>query len=267
MHKPSSLKDYIVAFSITIGLAILFSLYLLTRQGYILSAPTGIDVLTVPNKILASVAMTLLAFTLLIGPLTRYFDRFDTWLGYRKEIGIVAGFLAVLHGVVSYYLLPITFPNEWIDWGSLQFGAGLVGAIILASLFAVSFRKAIMILTASRWWFFQRFGLHVVIVATLIHVYVMKWDSWVLWFQTNGTPTPETVAPWLPGLALLTTLFITWVVVVRLYESFFLFRSLGVIPKEISMDPILKANGRRFFFLSFSVFVLLKIIIVFRFVL
>lgn len=264
MHKPSSLKDYLVAFSITGGLAVIFSIYLFTREGYILNAPANVDLLTVPNKILASIAMTLLAFTLLIGPLTRYFDRFDTWLGYRKEIGIVAGFLAVLHGLVSYYLLPNTFPKEWIEWSALQFGAGLVGAILLASLFAISFRKAIMTLTASRWWFFQRFGLHTVIVATLIHVYVMKWDSWVLWLNTPLVSTPETVAPWLPGLALLTTLFITWVVIVRLYESFFLFRSLGITPKEISMDPVLKAKGRRFFLWSFSIFVLLKLIILFR---
>lgn len=264
MHKPSSLKDYLVAFSIAGALAVVFSIYLFTREGYILDAPSSIDLLTVPNKILASVAMMLLAFTLLIGPVTRYFDRFDTWLGYRKEIGIVAGFLAVLHGFVSYYLLPLTFPNEWIDWGSLQFGAGLIGAILLASLFAISFRKAIMTLTAPRWWFFQRFGLHIVIVATLIHVYVMKWDSWVLWLRTSDAPTPETVAPWLPGLALLTTLFITWVVIVRLYESFFLFRSLGITPKEISMDPVLKAKGRRFLLFSFLIFALLKLIILLR---
>ncbi|MBP9728154.1 MAG: ferric reductase-like transmembrane domain-containing protein [Candidatus Moranbacteria bacterium] len=264
MHKPSSLKDYIVAFSIAGGLAIIFSLYLFTRQGYLLDAPASIDTLAMPNKILASVAMTLLAFTLLIGPLTRFFDRFDTWLGYRKEIGIVAGFLAVLHGLVSYYLLPLTFPKEWIEWSTPQFGAGLIGAIILTALFAISFRKAIMALTASRWWFLQRFGLHVAIVATLAHVYIMKWDSWVLWFNESGPSTPETIAPWLPGLAILTTLFITWVVIVRLYESLFLFRSLGVVPKEISMDPLLKARGRRFFLFSLAIFILLKLIILFR---
>lgn len=265
-HKPSSLRDYVIALLITVSLTVLFGAYLLFRRGYLFDAPPITDMLYVPNKVLAGVAMTLLALTFIIGPITRYFDRFDKWLGYRKEIGIVAGFLAVLHGIISYYLLPIEFPREWIEFTTLQFGAGLIGAGLLVFLFLISFKKTITLLGAGSWWFLQRWGLRLVIALTLLHVYVMKWDGWVKWLtQGGGNATVKLANPWLPGLGILATLFITWVVIVRLYESIFLFRNVGLTTREISIDPVLRARGRRFFLISLSVLILCYAIIFTRF--
>lgn len=267
MHKPSSLRDYLIAILISGTLLVLFGAYLLIRRGYFFDAPPTADMLYVPNKALAGAAMTLLALTFIIGPVTRYFDRFDTWLGYRKEIGIMAGFLAILHGLVSYYLLPLKFPNTWIDFTALEFGAGLVGAILLGLLFFISFKSAIALLGAARWWFLQRWGLRLVVGLTLAHVYVMKWEGWVRWLtKSSGQATAELANPTLPGLGILVTLFITWVVIVRLYESVFLFRDTGLTTKEISMDPILRARGRKFFLASFSVLVVLYVIVALRWV-
>lgn len=266
MHKPSSLWDYTIATLIAASLVAFFSLYLSFRHGYLFNAPPTADTLYVFNKILIGAGTVLLAFTFLIGPIVRYFDRFDTWLSYRKEIGIVAGFLAVAHGLVSYYLLPLKFPQEWIEFSSVEFGAGLIGAILLVILFVLSWKHVILLVGGGPWWFLQRWGLRAVIVATLVHVYVMKWSAWVKWWQQGGTATPELIHPLMPALGLLVTLFLTWVVIIRLYESLFLFRDLGWKSKEISIDPVLKGRGRRFFLGTFWILVLLYIAVFIRFI-
>jgi DMSO/TMAO reductase YedYZ heme-binding membrane subunit len=254
MHKPSSLRDYLIAGLIATSLFVFFCLYLSFRHGALFGAPMT-DTLYYPNKALAGVAMTMLALTFLIGPIVRYFDRYDTWLSYRKEIGILAGFLAVIHGLVSYYLLPIKFPRVWIEFSAIEFCAGLVGAILLVALFVLSWKSIILLVGGGTWWFLQRWGLRVTVIATLIHVYVMKWSSWVTWYTTGNN---------LPALGLLLTLFITWVVVVRLYESLFLFRACGFATKEICMDIEIKSRGRRFFLTSFVVYALLTAFMLLR---
>lgn len=266
MHKPSSLRDYIIALLMASSLTAFFSLYLLVRRGYLFDAPPTADTLYVFNKVIIGAGTVLLALTFLIGPIVRYFDRFDKWLGYRKEIGIVGGFLALSHAVMSYFFLPLKFPSSGLDFDQLTFAAGLVGAILLIFLFIISFKKAIDIIGASRWWFLQRWGLRLVIAATLIHVYAMKWEGWVKWFKQGGKVTPELAHPLLPGLGLLVSLFLTWVIIVRLYESIFLFKNFGLATKEISMDPVLKARGRKFFVGSFWILVLLYVTVFVRFI-
>lgn len=267
MHKPSSMRDYLIAILIAVSLLVFFAFYLFLRRGYLLDAPTTADLLYLPNKALAGVAMTLLAFTFLIGPIVRYFDRFDRWLSYRKEIGVVAAFFAVIHGLVSYYFLPLKFPQQWIEFSTWEFGAGLAGVIILVLLYILSFKGIIATLDGSLWWFLQRWGLRLAVLATLIHVYVMKWDGWFSWLtQGSGRVTPELANPWLPSLAILATLFITWVIIIRLYESIFLFRDYGFKTKEISMDQEIKSRGRRFFLISLTVLGILYLVVIVRWI-
>ena len=256
-HKPSNSRDYFIAILLAVVVMVLFSCYLLVRRGYYFDAPPTADMLYVPNKALAGVGMVMLALTFLIGPITRYFDRFDKWLGLRKELGIVGAFLIVLHGIISYGFLPKKFSREYMSFLSLEFAAGLVGAILLTFLFVISFRKMIEFLGAQRWWFLQRWGMRLAILLAVIHVYDMKWAGWVKWLtKAPGAPTAELANPWMPGLGLYVGMFLGWVVIVRLYETLFLFKNIGLVSKEISTDPVLKARGRRFFLGSLAVLVI-----------
>lgn len=267
MHKPSGLRDYLIASLLAAVLVAFFSLYLITRRGYFFDAPPTADPLFVPNKAIASAGMTLLAFTFLIGPLSRYFNRWDHLLAYRKEIGIVGGFLAITHGFISYFFLPIKFPQEWLDFTSWEFGAGLVGAFLLIFLFILSLKRVIVLMEGKTWWLWQRWGLRLVIVATLVHVFVMKWASWVKWLkQGGGKATAELANPSMPGLGILASLFIAWVVIVRLYESIFLFKDFGFAPKEIVMDETLRLRGRRFIQLSFLTLIALYVFVTTRWI-
>jgi DMSO/TMAO reductase YedYZ heme-binding membrane subunit len=264
MHKPSSTRDYVIALLIATSLTVFFGLYLFIRRGYLFDAPPTADTLYVPNKAIVGAGTILLAFTFLIGPIVRYFDRFDKWLGYRKEIGIVGGFLVFSHAIISYFFLPLKFPQSKLDLDSLTFGAGLLGTLLLIFLFIISFKKVTEMMDGSRWWFLQRWGLRLVILFTLIHVYSMKWAGWIKWLKQGGTSTIELSNPSMAGLGILVMMFVTWVVIVRLYESIFVFRNFGLATKEITLDIALKTRGRNFFIRSFWVLVVLYFFIITR---
>lgn len=266
-HKSFVSRDYLIAIFISGGIAVLFSCYLLIRRGYYFDAPLTADMLYVPNKAIAGAGMVMLALTFLIGPITRYFDRFDKWLGLRKELGIVGAFLITAHGIVSYFALPKKFSSEYISFFSFEFGAGLLGVLLLVFLFIISFRKMIEFLGAGRWWFLQRWGIRLTLLLAAIHVYDMKWAGWMKWLTKKpGMPTAELANPWMPALGLYVGMLISWVVIVRLYEMLFLFRNIGLVSKEISTDPVLKARGRRFFLGSLVIFLASCIIVALRWV-
>lgn len=266
-HKPSSRRDYLIALLVAAVFFVLFSCYLLVRRGYYFDAPPTADMLYVPNKALAGAGITLLALTFLIGPISRSFDRFDHWVGLRKELGIVGAFFIFAHAIISYFLLPKKFPEERFSFTSLEWAAGLAGTILLVLLFIISFRKLIELIGPARWWFMQRWGLRLVMLLAVLHVFDMKWAGWVKWFtKSPAGPMAELANPWMPGLGMLVSLFVGWVMLVRLYEMFFLFRSAGFDSKEISTDPVLKLRGRRFFLGSLALLVVAYCIVALRWV-
>lgn len=266
MHKPSNWRDYFIACFIALILFVLLGSYLYVRRGYMFDAPASAGLLYVPNKVIASAGLVMLALVFLIGPIARYFDRFDHWLNYRKEIGIVGGFLAIAHGIISAWFVPAKFSVEGL-FSPERFDtaiAGLAGALLLSALIVISLKSLIEKIGGSRWWFLQRWGLRLVIFFSLYHVIVMKWHGWTTWFQQGAKQTPELLSPWMTPASILVTLFIVWVVLVRVYESVFLFRDLGLQTKEIVMDPVLKTRGRKFFLFTFWLFTILYAVVLTR---
>lgn len=266
MHKPSNTRDYVISILISVVLMSIFGAYLLVRRGYFLDAPTTADMLYVPNKAFAGTGVFMIALTFLIGPLVRYFHHFSSWLQYRKEIGIVGGFIVITHGVISFFLLPKKFPQSRFNLDNNEFVWGLIGISLLIFLFILSFKKAIEFIGSARWWFLQRWGLRLVVLATVMHVAPMKWSGWVKWFMEGGKVTPELAHPLMPGAGILVSIFVAWVIIVRLYESIFLFRSIGLKSKEITSDKQLTIRGRHFFLISFWLMIGIYIIICTRWI-
>src|SRR6185369_10777698 len=169
-HKPSSTWDYAVAFFVAFLLFVFFGTYLYIRRGYMFDAPLTADPLYVPNKVIASTGLVMLGLVFLIGPVSRYFDKFDKWIGYRKEVGIVAGFLLIAHGVISYAFSPKKFPADTF-FEPYNFNttlAGLAGILLLVFLTVISLKFFIEKLGGVRWWFLQRWGLRLVVVFSLL---------------------------------------------------------------------------------------------------
>ncbi len=254
--KPFSFHDYVVSILIALVLTVFYGGYYMIQRTYFFNAPPGIDAFYVPDKVIAVVGMILLAFTFLIGPIYRYFNAFDYMIQYRKEIGIVGGFFALFHPLVAYFFLPLIFPQSEIPLTSVTYGAGLAGSLVVIFLMFISFQNAVILLGANRWWFLHRFGLRLVILFAVIHFFCIEWNSWVQWLtQSAGKPSAELLYPWMPEPTTFAGLFVVWVVIVRLYETVFLYRDLGLKPKEIAPDANLRLRGRRFFIYSFGVLI------------
>lgn len=202
-------EQYGAALVVAIPLFIILSFYLFYRRGYY-------D-LYIANKILAGVAAILLGLVLLIGPLGRLFAFPDRYVQYRKELGIIAFFLALSHSIVSSFFLPSKFPwADFIEKLNWPFIFGLTAIIVLIAIFFISNNRAVLAIGEKWWWRLQYWGVRLVFTLTLLHVFIMKWDGWLKWYKKGGGQ--ELVHPEWPGAGLLVGWFMAMVVFVRLAE-------------------------------------------------
>jgi DMSO/TMAO reductase YedYZ heme-binding membrane subunit len=202
-------EQYGSAVLVAVPIFIAFSVYLYYRRGYY-------D-LYIVNKILAGEATVLLGFVLLIGPLSRYFTVFDKYVQYRKELGIVAMWLAVAHSLSSLFFLPGHFSLErFFTTGLLTTVFGLAAGVILIGLFMISREKIKHALGVKRWWHMQFWGVRTAFLLIALHVGFLKMSSWISWYQKGGGA--ELAHPEWPGAGLLVGWFIAFVIVVRLAE-------------------------------------------------
>ncbi len=194
------LQQYGAALMAAVPVFVSLSLYIFYRRGYY-------D-LYIANKVVAGDAAILLSIIFVLGPLSRFFNVFDRYLQYRKEIGIVAFFLALVHGLISSarYFSGFSWPLIF----------GLAALVILVFLFLISFGLVENALGNSRWWWLQNWGLRLAVLLTALHVFMMKFPGWVKWYQVGG----ETglAHPELPGASLLLGWLVVFAFLIRLAE-------------------------------------------------
>lgn len=209
LNWKTQFQDYGIALAVAIPPYVVLSVYLFYRRGYY-------D-LYIANKILAGVSTILFGLVLLIGVLSRYFSFPDRFVKYRKELGIVAFFLALAHGLVSFFWLPQKFPTA-LFLGTLNwsFIFGLVALVILLLTFFISNDQAMKTIGRKKWWRLQYLSVRLVFLLIILHVFIMKWSGWIRWYKVGGGP--ELVHPEWPGAGLLVGWFMVFVVLVRLAE-------------------------------------------------
>lgn len=202
-------QQYGPALAAAISLFVILSVYLFFRRGYY-------D-LYIANKIFAGAAAILLGIVLLIGPGSRLFSFPDRYIQYRKELGIVAFFLALIHGIVSFFFLPSKFSiPQFFGTGWYPFIFGLIATIVLVAIFFISNDRVMTAIGRERWWQLQYWGMRLAFVLVFLHVFVMKWDGWVKWYKVGGGK--ELAHPEWPGAGLLVGWFMVFVVFARLAE-------------------------------------------------
>lgn len=202
-------QQYGVALAVAILLFVILSIYLFYRRGYY-------D-LYIANKVFAGLAAILLGVVLLIGPLSRLFSFPDRYVQYRKELGIVAFFLAFIHEIVSLFFLPSKFPlSGFLGTLNWPFIFGLVATIILIGIFLISNDRAINAFGREKWWRLQYWGVRLAFILVGLHVFIMKWKGWVIWYKVGGSD--NLIYPEWPGAGLLVGWFMAFVVLVRLAE-------------------------------------------------
>ncbi len=202
-------RQYGVVLIVTIILFVILSTYLFYRFGYY-------D-LYIANKVFAGVAAVLLGIVLLIGPLCRLFSFADLSVQYRKELGIGAFFLALTHGIISFFFLPAKFPlSRFLGTFNLPFIFGLMATIVLMAIFFISNNRAMIFIGREKWWKLQYWGVRISFIFVLFHVFIMKWNGWLNWYKSGGDK--ELAHPELPGAGLLLGWFMAFVILLRLAE-------------------------------------------------
>ena len=210
-HFLDNFYQYLRVIVFSAVLSGIFSYYIYIRRGYF-------D-LYIANKVLAGVAAVLLGLTLLVGSLSRHFNRFGFLARYRKEFGFIAAFLAIAHALVSYFTLSDHFPVK-VYYTSIfwPFIFGLLSAVIIVLLLVISNNATMKKFGGSVWWFLQQWGARLAFIFLALHVFVMKFSSWVSWYQTGGAANLK--RPEWPGAGLLVGWFILFVVLIRFSELF-----------------------------------------------
>ncbi len=203
-------RQYLIAFILSLAVAGIFSLYLFFRRGYY-------D-LFILNKTLASASLALLGIVLLIGPLSRFYDKFDKWLIYRREIGIFSFFMATIHMVVSFLFLPDKFNPSFFQKNSQSMLWGLAALAFLAILYITSFEKIILRINRKIWVEIQSWGVRIGTFLVFLHLVILKYPGWIKWLKEGGVP--ELAKPNFPPGSLLAVLFIAFIGIVRFGELF-----------------------------------------------
>lgn len=204
-----TLRQYLVAGLVSVAIAGGLILYLTARRGYF-------D-LSIVNKSLASASLILLGIILLLGPLSRIYNRFDKWINYRKELGILAFFLGAIHVYLSMFPLAKRGPFGLFQSRPLVAYSGLLALLIISYLFIISFEKIKAKINSAKWWKMQYLGARIAALAVLFHMTVFKYSEWGKWLAGD---TDKLAIPSWPPASLLVALFSAFVLLVRISELF-----------------------------------------------
>lgn len=208
------IRQWVAAILVVATVFTTLSLYLFLRRGYYN--------LYIANKAFGSASLMTIGTVLLIGPLSRLYQRFDKWIAYRKELGIVGFAAALTHTIISLFFLPdkfafasfFTFTS--LNRGLVPFLFGLGSIIVFLILTIMSFNSVIRRMQKEVWWRWQYFGVRVAALLLFLHLVVMKYPGWISWFVKGGGN--ELARPFLPPGSILPGSFGLFVLLVRLAE-------------------------------------------------
>lgn len=203
-----AVRQYLVALAVTALISGGISYYLIARNGAFIPS--------IANKGLADGSLALLGIVLLIGPLSRLYNRFDSWINYRKELGILAFVTGAIHVYLSMFVLARRGPLGLYQSRPLVAYSGLLGLIIMAYLFIISFEFIKKKMGIKAWWRMQYWGARITGVAIFVHMAVFKYSEWNTWFsgKTEGAALPN-----LPPTSLLVAIFFAFILLTRLSEA------------------------------------------------
>lgn len=220
MSVKSQLQQYSAAIAMALIPFLFFSFYIFNRR--------GIYDLYVFNRVAGDTAIVIIGFILLIGPLCGVSQRFSKFIQYRKELGIVAGILALTHFIFSVFVLIERFPLSRYLSNPLSPLFGLIAIVILIYLLAISYAKIQSRLSPKFWWKSQQWGVRFAFTTAIIHLFFRKYEAWFNWF--SGRERPEVIIPSFPPEDMIVFIFVAAVFLIRF--------SLLFLPKTASRSVV-----------------------------
>lgn len=188
--------------------------YLLTEIGF------GLEMI---NKSLSTTAVFMMGLSFAMSGIAYFWDFADKKISYRKYLGLIGYYYIFWHAVVSlyYYFLADTTLGKFDVFNNWSFTffevnnifafvSGLVAFGIFTFMALISNKYAMRFL-GKRWRPILRIG-YIAIFLGMIHVAIKSFPVWVLWI-TGGMGL-------LPPMSLLTVVFISSVILLRIVMGF-----------------------------------------------
>ncbi len=175
--------------------------------------PNDISLLFLSNKAFAIGAMFLMGISFIIGPLARFFPSLRKKIEYRKQIGLMGFFFALIHIIVSYFFLSDKFPISWFIENQASVIFGVIGIIVLIIVAIDSMNAVARRIGHKKWIFIQRLAYIAFILAAAHIIALGKVPGWIRWMGT--------LEPIYPPGTLITILFVAAALVIRSIVIFY----------------------------------------------
>lgn len=199
-----------------------FSIYLYIRR--------EIFNLYILNKVFGSTAAVVAGFTLIIGPLHRYFSSFAHFMGIRKELGFIAFGLAIAHVIATLMLQDrFKFPEFYLKVNyPLYFG--IIAVLIWAYMAFISRVSKIKEMGSAVWISSLSLCGKIAFLAIFLHLTVMKYPGWITWFKGQTKQTPELANPSYPPASLVVFAIMLIIILFRIINDFVYRKAEKAIP-------------------------------------
>jgi len=170
------------------------------------------------NKSFGSTAVLLAGFTLLLHPLASKFSFFYRFMTIRRQLGLLAFLLAVMHVVISLFFIPSRFTLAWYqqEWVAIVFGA--VAIVIWIYLAFISRNQQIIALGSERWQRLQSTLGRIAFFLVYLHLIHLKYKGWVTWFTKGENKSSFLANPQYVQESFLVFIVMTIIIFVKLVQ-------------------------------------------------
>jgi len=165
----------------------------------------------------------LISFSLLLGTLAKFFDRFDKYLHYRKQLGIVGFFYGSIHGVLA----PILYLIPTMPVADRQLQGAFAGLIALALFYVCAYISSIPMirkLGSARWRKTIRYTSYTAYTVAIVHIFLFSYPKWLAYGASLsqgywGLP-PMSLFTFLLGVGVITWRFgVMWYDIIRIAQT------------------------------------------------
>ena len=119
----------------------------------------------------------LIGFSLILGPVAKFWNSFDKFLYYRKYLGILGFIYVLIHGMIGTLIYVV--PNPSILWNNYWAVAlGIISLYLLFICYAISEIVVIRTLGPKKWRRLIRYISYSAFIIATIHIYLAKLPVW-----------------------------------------------------------------------------------------
>ena len=190
-----------------------FSIY------YVGTVYESVPIIEMVLKGFTNTGYLLIGLSLVLGPLGKFWNYFDKFLTYRKQLGIVGFIYVLIHGFVGTIIYILPSPEIlWSNYWSLTLG--IIGLYLLFVCYAISEIVVIKTLGPKRWRRVLRYISYTAFIISTTHLYLAKLPVWQDYINSNII---------LPPLSLILFSFGSFVLGFRFYVFIYDTFALGYV--------------------------------------